>query len=360
MSGKRVVLVTGVANQWGSRVAASLLADPKYHVIGLDTRPPGVGFEGLDMIEADIRNPLLVELFQSESVHTVCHLKIIEQPHLSESAFDLNVMGTMKVFGACVQAGVSKIVFKSSTAVYGAGPRNSAFLDEQSPMMGSRKNGYTRDLVEIQAFCNGFRRQNPQVNLTILRFPNIIGPTASTPMTRYLSERMVPVLLGFDPIMQLIHEEDVIQSLVYCIKNDYDGEFNIAADGVTPLRKLIALAGKYPIPVLHWFAYWGSSLFGGVGEGGGSLNPYDVDYIRYPWVADTTRMRKIMGYVPEYTCEEALREFASRQRVSQINPDSTRMALDEERLRDTLERRRRSRERNSTIPEGQMEVIDEE
>jgi hypothetical protein len=36
------------------------------------------------------------------------------------------------------------------------------------------------------------------------------------------------------------------------------------------------------------------------------------------------------------------------------------MALDEERLRDTLERRRRSRERNSTIPEGQMEVIDEE
>lgn len=360
MAGKRVVLVTGVANQWGSRVAASLLADPKYHVIGMDNMPPDPGVASLDFIEADIRNPLLVELLQSESVHTVCHLKIIEQPHLSESAFDLNVMGTTKVFGACAQAGVRKIVFKSSTAVYGARPRNSAFLDEQSPMMGSRKNGYTRDLVEIEAFCNGFRRQNPKVELTILRYPNIIGPTASTTMTRYLSERMVRVLLGFDPMMQVVHEEDVIQSLVHCIINDYDGAYNLAAYGVMPLRKLVALAGKYPIPVIHWFAYWGSSLFGGSAAGGDGFIPFDLDYIRYPWVADTTRMRGILGFEPEYTCEEALREFASRQRVSQFKPDSTRMALDEKRLRDTLERRRRSREGNSTLLEEQMEVIDDE
>ncbi len=358
MAGKRVVLVTGVANQWGRRVAAALLAENEYHVIGLDTEPPDPGLEGLDMIEADVRNPLLEELFQTESVDTVCHLKFIEETHLSESAFDLNVMGTMKVFGACAQAGVRKIVFKSSTVVYGARPGNSAFLREESPISGSRKNGITRDLVEIEAFCNGFRKQNPQVSLSILRYPNIIGPVAVTPATRYLSERIVPVLLGFDPLMQLVHEEDVVHSLVHCIKSDFDGAYNVAAEGVMPLRKLVALAGKYPAPILHWFAYLGSGLLGG---GGADRSiPYDVDYIRYPWVADTTRMKDILGYEPAYTSEEALREFASKQRVSQFKPGSARLALDEERLRDTMERRRRSRERNTTIPEGRMEKNDDE
>lgn len=357
MGRKIVVLVTGVANQWGSRVAASLLADPKFHVIGLDNVPPDPGIAGLDFIEADIRNPLLAELLESESVHTVCHLKIVEQTQPSESAFDLNVIGTMKLFGACAQAGVRKIVFKSSTAAYGASPGNSAFLREESPLLGSKNNGYTRDLVEIETFCSGFRLQNPQVILTIIRYPNIIGPTISTPTTRYLSQRVVPVLIGFDPLMQLIHEVDVSQSLLHCINHDCNGVFNAAAEGVMPLRKLVALAGKFPLPVLHTFAYWERSLIGAGGKG--SVIPYGVDYIRYSWVADTSRMREIVGYEPEYASDEALREFASKQRIGHFMSDSARSVLDEERLRDTLERRRRSRERISPPPEGQKEDKDD-
>ena len=70
-----------------------------------------------------------------------------------------------------------------------------------------------RDLIEIEAFCNGFRGQYPDITLTILRFPSIVGPTADTPMTRFLRSQLTPSLMGFDPLMQLIHEDDVVEAL---------------------------------------------------------------------------------------------------------------------------------------------------
>lgn len=360
MVDKRVVLVTGIAGYWGGRVASALLAAPEYHVIGLDSEPPAEGLVGLDYIQADVRNPLLYELFRSEDVHTVCHLKFIENNHPSETAFDVNVMGTMKVFGACAEAGVRKLVFKSSTAVYGALPDNSAFLREDMPLRGSRKYGYTRDLVEIEAFCNGFRGQYPQINLTILRFPNIIGPGVESPLTQFLSDPLAPVLLGFDPMMQLIHEEDVVQAIVHSINNDVQGIYNVAAQGAMPLSKLMALAGKFPLPVFHMFAYWGMNL---PGSGGLQLMrhvPIELDYIRYPWVGDLTRMKDEMMFEPVYTAEEALREFAGKMRVSHYEEESPALGYDGERLRDTIERRRRNRERLAAKPTEKMEGDDHE
>jgi UDP-glucose 4-epimerase len=334
---QKVVLVTGVAGYWGARVAGQLAAERGLHVIGLDTDPPARDIQDLDFIQADIRNPLLVELLKSENVHTVCHLTFVENARPSEAAFDLNVMGAMKVMGACVQAGVRKIVLRSSTAVYGARPENSAFLAEDAPLNGSRRYGYTRDLVEIEAFCNGLRRQSPETTLTVLRFPGILGPACDTPMTSFLQAVQAPVLFGFDPMMQIIHESDVIGALVHAALNDAPGVFNIAAEGALPLSKLMALAGKVAVPVLHLLAYWTGPL------GSNRLAPIEWDYLRYPWVGDLARMRSEFGFAPRYAAAEALREFAARQRVRQYMPDSAALTFDEERLRDTIALRQRAR-----------------
>lgn len=351
MSDKQVILVTGVANYWGAQVAARLVngASPEtdYHVIGLDSEPPGESLKGLDFIQADIRNPLFVDLLKSENVHTLCHLVFAESVRASEAAFDINVMGTMKVLGACAEAGVRKVVLKSSMSIYGANPSNPAFITEQQPPQTGRSYGTTRNLVEIEAFCNGFRRQVPEMTLTILRFASIVGPQADTPMTRFLKQPMAPVLLGFDPLMQVIHEKDVVEALVYAIKNDVPGVFNIAAEGILPLSRLTALAAKVPIPVFHLFAYWGADLMGAAGVPTGRHWPIEVDYLRYPWVGDLAKMREDLGFVPRYTAEEALREFAGEQRLRRYMPESAALAYDEERLRDTIERRKRSRELNA-------------
>lgn len=357
MTDKKIILVTGVAGEWGGQVANRLielssacLDDSTYpdfsaHVIGVDVEPPEVEIEGLDFIQADIRNPLLVELLRTEQVDTVCHLAFAETARPTENSFDLNVMGTMKVLGACAEAGVRKVVLKSSTTVYGAKPTNPAFLTEEQALNGSRAYGTTRDRVEIEAFCNGFHRQVPEMIQTVLRFPSIVGPDADTPMTRFLKQPWTPVLLGFDPLMQVIHQQDVVEALVYAVIQDVPGVYNVAAEGVLPLAKLMALAGKFPIPIFHLFAYWGAGIVEGAGLPLNHYLPIELDYLRYPWVADLERMRTELGYMPRYTAEEVLREFAGHQRLRRYVPESAALAYDEERLRDTLERRRRARVR---------------
>ncbi len=343
MTNTKVILVTGVASEWGKRVASQLALQPNYHVIGLDSDQPKQEIPKLDFIQADIRNPLLADLMKSEMVDTVVHLAITETQQPTEASFDLNVMGTMKVLGACSQALVRKVILKSSTVVYGARPDNSAFITEESTLRGSTSYGYARDLMEIESFCNGFRMQSPEIILTILRYPSIIGPTTDSPMTRFLKEMKAPILLGFDPMMQIIHENDVTDSMIHAVNQDVPGVYNVAADGILPLKKLIAVAGKIPLPVFHLFAYWGANLMSSGGLGRSTYIPIEPDYIRYPWVADTTRMQTELCFSPRYTAEEALREFAGHQRMSIYKTESATMAYDVERLRDTIERRTRIR-----------------
>lgn len=342
MAEPKVILVTGVSGYWGRRVAEHLVRLPGVYVIGLDSEKPTEEIKDLDFIQADIRNPLLKQLLETEGIDTVFHLAFNETRSPAEAAFDHNVMGTVKVFGACAAAGVKKIIIRSSTAVYGAHPQNSTYLHEKTALKGSLSWGSVRDLVEIESFCNGFRRQAPDVALFVLRFPSIIGPTVDSPMTRFLKEPAAPVLWGFDPLMQVIHEEDAVSALVHCLSSDRQGVYNVAAEGVVPLVKLIHIAGKFPLPVFHLFAYWGSSICDAVGMAAQRFAPFEWDYLRYPWVGDIERMRTELCFVPRYNAEEALREFAGYQRMSIYKPESAALEYDIERLRDTIERRRRA------------------
>jgi UDP-glucose 4-epimerase len=343
MVDKTVVLVTGAAGYWGNRVARRLMDEPDYHVIGLDLEAPEE-LDGLDFIQADIRSSLMAELLESENVSVLCHLQFRETPSRTESAFDLNVMGTMKLFGACVQAGVEKIVLRSSTAVYGAHPDNSALLTEETSLRGSRKNGSIHNWMELEAFCNGFRGQYPDVNVTTLRFPNIVGPSADTPMTRFLKLEPPVVLLGFDPMLQFIHEDDMVEALAFAVMNDTTGVFNVAAEGPMPLTRVLTLARKLPLPVLHPLAYWGLDLLKGSPLRPSRFAPIEWDYLRYPWVADIARMREGMGFMPQYMTDELLREFAGPRRSGE-NGDG--LVNDETRLQDVIERRRRAREQSA-------------
>jgi UDP-glucose 4-epimerase len=356
MTEKKVILVTGVAGYWGRRVAVRLLREESYHVICLDTEPPDREIKGLDFVPADVRNPVLAELLKSEGVETICHLQFVEASRLSERAFNMNVMGTTKLLGAAAEAGVGKVVLKSSTAIYGARPSNSAFLTEDHALRGSRRNGTIRHLMEIESFCNGFRHKEPSMTLTTLRFCSIIGPTVDTPMTRFLKEPTAPTLLGFDPRMQLIHEDDVLEALVHAVVNDVPGAFNIAAEDVLPLNKIRALAGKLPLSVFHLFAYWGVSRLGRNSQ----YLPIELDYIRYPWVGDLTKMRDELGFAPRFTAEEAVREFAEHLRVGDCLSESHLWEREEEQLRDIMEQRRQTRKRRAATATGAEEGGDDD
>lgn len=343
MSENTTALVTGVAGTWGARVAARLMREVGLHVIGLDSEPPSNTIEGLDFVKADIRNPLLVELLRTEQVDVVCHLAFVETTRPSSGAFDFNVAGTIKVLEACAEAGVRKIVLRSSTAVYGARPTNAAFLTEDHALRGSKRTGTIRDMLEIEAYCKNFSQRLPKPMVTVLRFAGIVGTTADTPMTRFLEMPQARSLLGFDPRMQIVHEEDIVEALAHAVLNDAPGAINIAAEDVIPLNKVRGLAGKASMAVPHLLVYWSQKLIVGTRHRSHDVLPMEPDYLRYPWVADLHRMREELGFSPRYSAEDALREFAEHHNGAHLEVGPLGKDRDEEHLRDVIEQRRQAK-----------------
>lgn len=341
MSDERVILVTGVAGFWGRRAAAKLLEQDDLHVIGVDAEAPHVNVHGLDFVQTDLRNPLLVELLREEKVDAVLHLQFRETLTPSEATFDQNVMGAGKLLAACSEAGVKKIVLKSSTMIYGARPDNPMFLREDHPFNAPKKYGYLRDWMEMEKYAASFVEQNPETTLTVLRFGNIVGPKAESPMTRFLREEEAVTLLGFDPMVQVIHEDDVVGALAHALNGNYPGVFNVAPEKGMPLWKTLGLATKVPLPILHPLAYWSVSL------GGPRLAPMPLDYLRYPCMGDMTKMRDELQFTPQFTPEETVRAFAATQRTRKLLGKKGAAAMDENLLRDTIERRKRVRARQT-------------
>lgn len=227
--------------------------------------------------------------------------------------------------------------------VYGANWSNPAFLTEAHPIQGSKGYGYNRDMVEIESFCTGFCQQSPEMIITRLRFPGIIGPRSATPMNQYLSLKMIPVLFGFDPMLQVIHETDVIRALVQAVELDIPGTFNVAAEGVLPLMGIIGRVGKLPIPIFHPFAYIASDLISVSRLPISKTSPIEWDYLRYRWVADLNRMREEFGFVPQYTAQEALGDLARHLKLSHFNEERAEYIRDEAYLQEIISQRNRLR-----------------
>lgn len=309
----KTLAITGLFSPLGRRMAR-LATSFGVRVLGIDIKPMTKPFPGVQFVETDIRNPLLAELFKSEKVDTVLHCAFRWRQRRIEEIFDSNVLGTMRLLGAAEIAGVRKFIIPSSTFVYGAQAENPAFIPEESEFKGRPFYAYVRELREIETFINGFRQQQPDMVITVLRFANILGGGLPTPLARYLALPAAPTLLGFEPRLQVIHHDDVLRVIGHCLTNDCDGVFNIAAPDPLPLYQLLALAGVPPLMILHPLAYQGfqwSRLFS---RGVDHFVPIPWDFLRYSWVADTTRMGEILDFQPVFDAKTTVRQFGQTLR----------------------------------------------
>jgi UDP-glucose 4-epimerase len=319
-----VVLVTGVSRNLGSRLAARLAADPSIgRIIGVDTVAPSRQLATLlgrtEFVRADIRNPLIGKVIATAGVDTVVHLSITATPHGAggrASMKEMNVIGTMQLLAGCQKAAsVRRLVVKSTTAVYGSSSRDPALFTEDMEPKGLPRSGYAKDAVEVEGYVRGFGRRRPDVALTVLRFTNFIGPRIESPLIRYFSLPVVPTVLGYDPRLQLLHEDDALEVLRLAAVEDRAGTVNVGGTGVLLLSQAIRRAGRLAIPVP-------SPAVAAVGRlirrtGLVDYSPEQMRFLNFGRVVDTTRLRKDFGFTPSYTTLEAFDDFV---RARQLRP----------------------------------------
>ena len=88
------------------------------------------------------------------------------------------------------------------------------------------------DKIEAEHEVARFAEKSPQAVVTVLRTAPILGPTVHNFLTRYLARRLVPTAMGFDPLLQFLHEVDAIAAFKLAIDRDHPGIYNVVGDGV--------------------------------------------------------------------------------------------------------------------------------
>jgi UDP-glucose 4-epimerase len=333
----RVVLVTGVSEDFGGRLARALVADPDVErVIGVDVVPPRGDLGAVRFVRADIRNPVIAKVIIGEDVDTVVHTSVIASPGRAggrATMKELNVIGTMQLLAACQKApGLRKLVVKSSTAVYGASSRDPAMFTEDMAPKRMPRSGFAKDATEVEGYVRGLSRRRPDIAVTILRQASVIGPTLDTAMGRYFSLPTIPTVLGFDARLQFCHERDALESMHTAVSNDVPGVFNVAGDGLLMLSQAIRRSGRPRLPLPEFTVSAVGNAFRSARLA--DFSPEQVAFLTYGRGVDTRRMRDVLGFSPAFTTEGAFEDFVRARGPGPFGGD--RVAAAERSLHDLL------------------------
>ncbi|GHE43398.1 hypothetical protein GCM10017673_52060 [Streptosporangium violaceochromogenes] len=313
------VLVTGVSRHIGARVASVLAADPDIdRVIGVDTVPPpslsgdgGVPAGRTEFVRVDLRGSDIAQVIAAADVDTVIHMSLLSAPPGGGGRTFMkehNVIGAMQLLGACQRsATIRRVVVRSTTAVYGSSPHDPAVFTEDTEPAEPPGHGYAKDAAEVEGYVRGFARRRRDVTVSTLRFAGFMGCGVDSPLTRYFTQPVLPTMLGFDPRLQFVHEDDAVEVLRRMATEDHPGTFNVAGDGVLLLSQCARRAGLPSLPVPP-------AVFRSLGDlarrlGLVAFSPEQLRLMRHGRVVDTTRLAAALGWRPKIPTAAAFEEF---------------------------------------------------
>jgi UDP-glucose 4-epimerase len=299
----RPVLITGICGRLGRRLCRRLHREQR--VIGIDRR----AFEGrpkdVEHHQFDIRRKKTQDVFRSQQIEAVVHLGVMHDPRASQDEHhSWNVIGFQKLLDFVDQYGVTKLVVLSSANVYGPRPDNPQFLSEDTPLLGGAAFSEIRDLIEVDMLAQSFFWKRPETETVILRPVHILGGVRNAP-SNYLRLKAIPTLLGFDPMVQVIHQDDVVRAIQAALRPGVRGIFNLAGPPPLPLSRLIAHTGRPRVTIPHFLA---TSIIQNLWRYRVTSFPApELDHIRYVCMVDDRRARELLRWAPAHDIQETVR-----------------------------------------------------
>ncbi len=299
------VVVTGISGRLGRNLAKSL--HRLYPVIGIDRRPFPRAPSDVVMHRIDIRSRRCEDVFRRNRVRAVIHLNIMHDPRRSaEEHHTFNIMGTQQVLEYCVRYGVDKFIVLSTANVYGAGPRSMRYLAEDAPLLGAATDTGMRDLIEVDMLCTSFFWQHPQIETVILRPVHICGSVHNAP-SNYLRLPRIPKLMGFDPMVQAIHEDDVVGALLATLAPGARGVYNVTGPEPVPLSAILDRLAKPIVEVPH--LAFGPMVKRMYAARLWSFPPAELEHLKFGCMVDGERIRRDLDFTPERSLNDIIELF---------------------------------------------------
>jgi UDP-glucose 4-epimerase len=324
MTASRRIVITGISSHWGEELARALDRDPRVErLVGLDTRPPTAALERTEFIEADLRDPALSRILPATEADTLVHCGILLYPEPGRPTrvlHDVNVIGSLQLLAACERSETLRhVIVRGSAAIYGCEGGSAQFFTEDRGGAKPLRTRFQRDISELEEYFANFARRHPDLSCTMLRFQPEIAAGLDLPLVHYLTLPVVPVQLGFDPRLQLLHADDATGALVAAVAKPLGGPINVAPSGAISLSRTLRILGRPTVPIPHrlfepMLRRLGSRL------GAGALYGDGVRMLRFGRGLDNRRLRAELGYEPRFDAVATIRDLAAKASSTRILP----------------------------------------
>jgi UDP-glucose 4-epimerase len=304
----RTVLVTGAASWEGAQLVRRLAARDDTEVVAVDDMAPQIP------LPVPLRRWSLDSLDFARWVidvgpDAVVHLQTMDRAGSvgASRARESVVLGAQALFGALARLPhLRSVVVGSNAAVYGTGPRHATIADERTPLAG-RATRHERALREVERFVGQLDDELPDTAITVLRFTEAYGSTVDTPLARFLRLPVVPVIMGHDPLLQLLAAEDVTRCLEHALDAEVPGTFNVAPERPLYLSQVLRLSGAGRTPLVGFQL---DAAYRALSSGGLTLPEHHRNLLRHGRVLRVDAMVERLGFRPLATTRSVVSEAA--------------------------------------------------
>lgn len=298
------VLIPGITGRL-ARMVAMKLHDAGHQVMGIDRRPWQDAPRGIEVVQVDIRKRAAEDVFRTHRPEAVIHMATVT--HLTvrnEDRYRINLYGTRAVFDHCAHYGAKRCIFVGRHTYYGAAADSSMYHGEEDPPMAMTTFPELADLVAADLYAGSALWRYPTLDTCVLRLCYTLGPSLSGTLATFLKGKRVPMVLGFDPLFQFMHEEDAADAIVLALEKQLRGVYNVAGPQPMPLSLLARQAGRMAVPLPELVM---TTLFGRFGLP--QLPPGAVAHLKYPVVIDDSSFRAATGFTHQKDEDTTIGDF---------------------------------------------------
>lgn len=232
------VLITGGSGFIGSHIAEHFQGKAEVRVLDNLRSGHKRNLNGLDVefIEGDILDHgLLTKAMKGVDYvfHLAAMISVPESMKQPVECVRLNAEGTLNVLGAAANAGVKKLCFSTSAAIYGDNPE----FPKRETMFPEPKSPYAVTKLDGEYYCDMFTREG-WLQTACMRYFNVFGPrqdpnsayAAAVPIFTAKAVANAPITVFGDgeQTRDFVYVKDVVAANVFMAANDFTGVYNVA------------------------------------------------------------------------------------------------------------------------------------
>lgn len=305
------ILVTGAAGALAQQVINRLR--DQCDLVAVDFREQVYLGDDIPSYCVDFNKRVFEDLFRRYQFDGVIHLgRILSSQWTRMRRYNANVLGTQKLLDLSHKYGIKRVIVLSTFHVYGAVAYNPALIDESAPLKSAGLSADLVDSVELENLANIYLWRYPDLNITILRPCNIVGPGVRNTMSSLLDSEYAPVLAGFSPMMQFIHIDDMADAIVLAYQKPTRGIFNVAPEDWVAYQHALKLCGCKRIQIPSVPPAVPNLILRTLKLR--SFPSYLMAFFKYPVVIDGRAFAREFGFQPKRPLKEIFRFYRDNKR----------------------------------------------